>query len=136
MRRLLALLCAPLSALALTACASTVSTSSFQGEQHAVAVTVANLQSDATAAEHKKICTEDVSAAVVTRLGGTKGCEEAVKRQLDEVDSLELSVESVQVAADGKTATANVKSIREGKSHAGTVSLVKEAGGWRISAVS
>jgi copper chaperone CopZ len=135
MRRLLVLPCV-LPALALAACASSVSTSSFHGEQHAVAQTIANLQTDATAGEQKKLCAQDMSAAAVARLGAAKGCEQAVKHQLDEVDSLEVSVESVQVAADGKTATASVKSIDEGKQRAGTVSLVKEDGRWKISAVS
>lgn len=135
MRRLLALLCVPVPALALVACASQVSTSSFKGEQHAAAQTVANLQADATAGEEKKICTEDLSASVVTRLGGTKGCEAAIKKQLAEVDSLELSVSGVTVEPSGKTATAQVKSIREGKKHAGTVTLVKEGDRWKISAL-
>jgi copper chaperone CopZ len=136
MRRLFALLCLLLSAVTLAACASTVSTAGFKGEQHDVAQTISNLQADATAGEEKKICADDVAAAVVTRLGGTAGCEAAIKSQLTEVDSLEASVQSVQIAPDGKSATAQVKSINEGKSHLGTVSLVKEAGKWKISGVS
>ena len=136
MRRLLALLCAPLPALALVACTSAVSTSSFHGVEHEVAQTVANLQADATSNDPKKICANDVSQAVVARLGGIKGCEAAIKRQLNEVDSLELSVQSVQVASDGATATAHVKSVHEGKSRAGTVSLVKEDGRWKVSGVA
>jgi hypothetical protein len=135
MRRPLALLCAPLSALALAACGSTVSTSGFSGEQHEVAQTISNLQADATAGEPKKICTNDIAAPVVARLGGAKGCEAAIKSQLSEVDSLEVSVQSVTVAPDGKTATAQVRSIREGKSRPGTISLVKEGGKWRISSL-
>ena len=70
---------------------------------------------------------------MVTRLGGTAGCEAAIKSQLTEVDSLEASVQSVKVASDGKSATATVKSIHEGKSGPSTVSLVKEGGKWKIS---
>jgi hypothetical protein len=133
MRRPLALLCLPLTALALAGCGSAVSTSGFKGTEQEVAQTIANLQADATAAEQSKICANDLAAAVVTRLGGTKGCEAAIKSQLAQVDSLEVSVLSVKVAAAGTTATAQVKSIHEGKSRASAMSLVKEGGKWKIS---
>jgi copper chaperone CopZ len=135
MRRPLALLCLPLSALALTACGSTATTAGFKGEQHEAAQAVANLQTDATAAEQKKICADDIAAAIVKRLGGSKGCEAAIKSQLAEVDNLETSVKSVDIATGRKTATAQVKSIYEGKTVTRQVSLVKEAGKWKISGV-
>ena len=133
MRRPLALLCLPLSALALTACGNTVSTASFKGAEHEVAQTIANFQAAATAGEQKKICTEDLAAALVTRLGGTKRCEAAIKSQLNEVDSLEASVESVTLGPGGKTATAQVKSVHEGKKTTSTVVLVEEGRKWKIS---
>ncbi len=133
MRRPLALLCLPLCALALAACGAASTTVGFKGVQHEAAQTVANLASDATASEQKKICEDDLAAATVARLGGTKACEATVKSQLAEVDNLEVSVQSVQIAADGTTATAQVKSVREGKSRASTLALVKERGKWKIS---
>jgi hypothetical protein len=136
MRRLPALLCLPLSATLLAACGSTTATAPFKGEKHEVAQTIANLQTHATAAEQKKICGEDLAAAVVTRLGGSKRCEAAIKSQLAEVDNLETTVKSVDVTAVGKTATAQVKSIHEGKTATSTVSLVKEGADWKISGVS
>jgi hypothetical protein len=126
-------LCLPLSALALTGCGSTVSTANFKGAQHEVAQTISNLQADATAGEQKKICADDLAAAVITRLGGKKGCEAAIKKQLAEVDSLDVSVQSVQLASTGTHASASVRSIYEGKSRPGSVSLVKESGKWKIS---
>lgn len=135
MPRPLAMLCLALSALVLAACAKTVSTSAFKGEQHEVAQTVANFQTAATDTDEKKICTEVLAAAVVARLGGTKRCEAAIKSQLTEVDSLEASVESVALGAGGKTATAQVKSVREGKKVTSTLALVKEGGKWKISGV-
>ena len=128
MRRAFALLCLPVSALALAACGSTVSTAGFKGQQHEVAQTISNLQADATAAEQSKICADDLAASVVSKLGGAKGCEAAIKSQLAQVDSLEVSVESVKLAPSGTTATAQAKSIHEGKSRASAVSLVKERG--------
>ena len=133
MRRAFALPCLLLSTLALTACGTSVSTAGFKGEQHEVAQTISNLQADATAAEQSKICADDLAASVVRKLGGTKGCEATIKSQLAQVDSLEVSVKSVQVATDASTATAQVKSIHEGKSRASAVSLVKEGGKWKVS---
>ena len=49
----------------------------------------------------------------MTRLGGIKGCETAVKNRLSEIDNTELTVESVKVVGD--TATAEVKSVYGGK---------------------
>lgn len=132
----LALLCLPLCAVAVAACGTTTSTASFKGEQHEVAQTIANLQADATAGEPKKICTNDVAASIVSRLGRSKGCETAIKNQLAEVDTLEVSVQSVKIASGGLTATAQVKSTQSGKKKPGTISLVKEGKLWKVSAVS
>jgi monoamine oxidase len=129
------LLCLVLIALGLAACGNTVSTSGFKGEQHAIAQTVANLQSDATAGDEKKICAKDLAAAVVKRLGGAKRCEKAIKDQLAEIDSLEAKVESIRLGAAGTTATARVKSTHAGKSRVSTVMLVKEGGKWKVSAL-
>jgi hypothetical protein len=135
MRLPLALICLPLSAFALAGCGSTTTTAGFTGVKHEVAQTIANLQSDATSAEPKKICADQLADALVTRLGGASGCEKAIKDQLAEIDSLETSIKSVDVAAGGRTARAQVSSIREGKTATSTMSLVKEAGKWKISGI-
>jgi Protein of unknown function (DUF3828) len=137
--RPLALLCAPLLALGVTACASTSSSSSssFKGEQHAIAQVISSLQTEATADEAKQICASLLSTALTARLNAARGgCTEALKSQLAEVDSLEVSVQSVHPAADGKTATAQVKGTREGKKAITTVLLVKENQKWKISGLS
>lgn len=131
MRRLFALTCLPLCSLVLAACATTTSTSNFKGAEHEVAQTVANLQSDVTSGEQKKICGKDLAAGVVSKLGGTKACEAAIKEQLAEIDSTELVVESVKV--NGSTATATVKSVYGGKKRLKTLSLTSEGGKWKIS---
>ncbi len=137
--RRLALLCAPLLAFGLGACGSTSSVTGFKGEEHAVAQTIANLQSDATARDEQKICTELLAKAVVARLELVKGgCKEAMSKQLGEIDTYEVTVESVKVDASAvpPTASASVKNVRSGKTGLSTVSLVKEAGKWRISSIS
>ncbi|HUB36494.1 MAG TPA: nuclear transport factor 2 family protein [Solirubrobacteraceae bacterium] len=123
-------------ALGLGGCGtSTTSTSGFKGEQHAVAQTIANLQSHGTALEAKKVCSQDLASTVVKPLNrATGGCVKAIEKQLKQVDSFEVTVESVKVS--GATASAQVKSVHEGKQAISTVDLVKEGGRWRISSFS
>ena len=61
LKRALVLLCVPLLAVVVSACASTTSTS-FKGESHAVAQRIADLQTEATADEAQKICSDDSRA--------------------------------------------------------------------------
>jgi hypothetical protein len=120
-------------ALTLGACGSAVSTSSFKGEQHAVAQTISNLQSDVTAGEQKKVCADDLAASLVNRLGGRSGCEAAVKSQLGEIDSTTLEIVSVQLAAGGRSASSQVKSVYSGKKRTSTLLLTREGSSWRVS---
>jgi hypothetical protein len=132
-KRSLPLLCAPLLALGVSACASTSSVSSFKGEDHAVAQAIANLQSYGTAGEAQKICTDLLSSAVVARLSSSRGgCKQALKSQLSQVDTPEVTVEKVQTHG-ATSATAEVKSTYAGKSKLTNVTLVKEDGAWKIS---
>ncbi len=134
-RKVAILLCAPLLATGVTACASTTSTSAFKGEAQKVAQTVANLQSDASALEAKKICGEDLAGARVAQLDkATGGCKKAIEGQLKEIDTFETTVEGVKVAGD--RASARVKSVYAGKKAIATLTLVKEAGKWKISGIS
>src|SRR5437868_9655087 len=113
----------------LAACGSTVSTTNFKGEQHAVAQAISNLQSDVRAADQQKICSNDLAGPVVARLNATPGgCKQALKGQLSEIDNFDATVESVQIAGTGskRTATARVKSVYNGKNRVKTVSLVNE----------
>jgi hypothetical protein len=132
-RRALLLLCAPLLALGASACASTSTLSSFKGEEHAVAEVVSNLQSYGTAGEAQRICTDLLSSTVVASLRSSPGgCKQALKNQLSQVDTPEVTVEKVQLhGATG--ANAEVKSTYAGKAKLTTVTLVKEDGAWKIS---
>lgn len=134
-KRVIALLCAPSLALGLSACAQTVSTTGLKGDAKAAGETIKDLQSDVTTGESKKVCQKDLASAVVKRLqGASGGCQETIKKQLTEIGSVELTVESVQVS--GATATAHVKSVYSGKKRTSTMSLVKEGGRWKIAAFS
>jgi hypothetical protein len=134
-----ALLGATLLVFGLAACGSTVATSSFKGEQHEVAQTISNLQSDTRAGDQQKICENDLAGPVLTRLGTTPGgCKQAIKGQLAEIDNFDVTVESVQITGTGskRAATARVKSVYNGKSRVRTVSLVFEGGKWKILRVA
>jgi hypothetical protein len=138
LKRASALLCAPLLALGLSACAKTLSTSGLSGESKRVAETIKNLQSDVTAGEEKKICQKDLASTVVKGLSSAKGgCQQAIKDQLAEIDSFEVTIDSVQLGGTSaaRTATARVKSVYSGKKRTSTVSLVKESGKWKVSSL-
>jgi hypothetical protein len=133
--RVLALACLPALALGAVACGTTTSTSDFHGAEREAAQTVADLQSDVTSGERKKICERDLAAPVVTRLGGRARCETVVKNRLAEIDNTEIKIESVKVS--GSTATATVKSTYSGnKSARWTVALAKEGSRWKITGIS
>ena len=137
-------LCAAMLALALAGCGTTsVSPSAFKGEKREVAQAIANLQSDLTSSDQKKVCTNDLDAAVVASLsyaaagnkGPAAGCEQAIKKQLTVIDNLELAAYSVTLTGTGaqQTAQARVSSIYEGKTRLSTLTLVKEGGKWKVS---
>jgi copper chaperone CopZ len=96
---------------------------------------VSSLQSNATALEAKKVCSENLASANVARLDkAAGGCKKALETQLKEIDSFETTVESVQISGD--TASARVKGVHSGKKAIYKLTLVKEDGKWKVSAVS
>lgn len=119
--------------MGLEACGETASTSNFKGESHNVAQTVSNLQSAITASDQKKLCENDLAAALIARLHSAGGCQAVLKKQLHEIDSLNLAIESIAVGGAG--ASARVKSTYSGKSRITTLTLVKEGSRWKISGV-
>ena len=137
-RPLATLFCAPLLAVGFAACASTSTTAGFKGEAHAVAQTISNLQADASGRDEQKICADDLASSVVRRLESAKGgCKQALKNQLEEVDNFELTVEEVHLSGSAAhpTASASVRNLNSGKTRLSTISLVKEAGRWKVSSI-
>jgi hypothetical protein len=131
-------LCASLLALGISGCAKSVSTSGFSGESKEVAQTIKDLQTDVTAGDQKKVCQNDLASALVTRLNATKGgCQQAIKDQLTEIDSFEITVESIKLGGTSaaRTASARVNSVFGGKKRPSTLSLVKEGAKWKVSAL-
>ncbi len=125
---------AVLLGVVLGACGSSVTTSGFKGEAHAVAQRISNQQSDISAASEQNICEKDFSRAARARLstvGNT--CKAALKRQLGAIDDYELTIK--KIAVNGATATARVRSTWSGKLRTSTLKLVKEGGSWRVEGV-
>jgi hypothetical protein len=137
-KRIVAPLCVPVCALAVAACGSSTASTAFQGESHEAAQAITNFQNDTRGGDQQQVCARDLAGAIVTRLSrASGGCKEAFKTQLGEVDSYELTIQSIQLGGTGarRTASARVRSIYSGKKREGTLSLVKEAGKWKISGV-
>jgi hypothetical protein len=120
----------------LGACGETASTSAFKGESHSVATTVSDFQKDATGGDQKKLCENDLAATLTTRLRGAGGCQAVLKKQLHEIDALNMTIESINLGGASKRALARVKSTYSGKSRITTLTLVKEGSRWKISGVS
>jgi hypothetical protein len=131
LRHAAVVLCGLAFAVGLAACGETTSTSKFTGESHDVAQTLSDFQGNVTAREQKKLCENDLAASVTKRLQSVGGCQAVLKKQLVQLDSTNLTIESVSVS--GATATAKVKSTYSGKSRVTTVSLVKEGSRWKIA---
>jgi hypothetical protein len=99
-----------------------------------VAQRISDFQADVTGSNEQKVCQNDFAAAVRSRLqtaGG--GCPAALRHQLKQIDTLELTIKSIEVK--GATASASVKSTWSGKSQNSTLRLVKEGSAWRIAAL-
>jgi hypothetical protein len=131
LRPVVAGICALAFAVGVSACAETASTNKFSGESHNVAQTVSNFQADATAEDEKKLCDNDLAAALTVKLGRVGGCQTVLKAQLHEIDALGLKIESITV--NGTHALAHVKSTYLGKDRVSTLALVKEGTHWKIS---
>jgi hypothetical protein len=127
--------CALALAIGLAACGETASTSSFKGESHNVAQTVSNFQADATSADQKKLCENDLAATLTARLRSGGGCQTVLKNQLHEIDALNMTIESIAIGGTSTRALARVKSTYSGKSRITTLTLVKEGSRWKISGV-
>lgn len=132
--RALTLTALALSALALAACGETVSTEKYKGEEKVVAQRISDFQSDATASDEKKVCENDLAAAVKAKLGSAgSSCQNALEHQLSQIDTLELKIKSI--AVKGNTAAAHVTSTWSGKTRESILTLTKEGTAWRISAL-
>ncbi|HXR14093.1 MAG TPA: nuclear transport factor 2 family protein [Solirubrobacteraceae bacterium] len=124
-------------ALALGGCSLTPTSSSSAGGFAGAAANVATelnlLASDASSANGSDICKNVLAASVRSKLNQLGTCATIIDNQLKTSDDFTMTVEAIKVT--GSTATAQVKTVRNGKKIISTVSLVKQSGGWRITSI-
>lgn len=94
------------------------------------------LSSAASSKDANKICTKilaDARSAMLKAAGGS--CSSVVGKQLDTVDTFNVTVQSVTIT--GTTAQAKVTSTSDGKDKTDTLSLMRAADGtWRIASLA
>ena len=136
-RRLALIGSVALAGVTLAGCGtSTVTTSSFTGPARSVAQTISDFQNDGETHNDSKLCEQDLATAIVDKLASPgRTCATVISKQLNEVDTFDLSLVTVRVndATSPPTATARVKDTRNGVSHMDTLTLVKEGSRWKIS---
>ena len=104
----------------------------FGGEQRLVAQAIEDLQDAAIDGDEDRICRELLAEGLAERMGGTgQDCERTVRDALEDTDTSDLTVRSVEIS--GTTATARVKAERGDADRETTVGLAKEGARWRIS---
>jgi hypothetical protein len=104
----------------------------FRGPQRLVANTVEDLQSAAEDSDEGKICRDLLARALADRLArGAGGCQATVAAALEDSDTNELDVRSVQIT--GERATARVRMETGDRDRVTQVALVRERNGWRIA---
>ena len=125
-RRLAAAL---LIALALAGCGA--AGNEFEGEERAVAQTVADLASAAQGGQGEEICGRLLAPELVDRLAdGSRSCAQEVTAAVRDAQDHTLEVKDVEVR--GTTATARVE---DGDGREQRLELVKEGGAdWKVSA--
>jgi hypothetical protein len=117
-------------------CGSTAnSAAKFKGDQASVAATIDALSTAASSHDTGKICTKILAPAVSAKLKAAGGsCASVVGKQLDTVDTYQVTVQSVTVS--GTSAQAKVTSTSNGKDKTDTLNLVRlPDGSWRIASL-
>jgi hypothetical protein len=112
---------------------SSSSAGSFTGAKANVATALNLLASDASSANGADICKNVLASSVRSKLNQLGTCATIIDNQLKTSDDFTLTVEAIHVT--GSSATAQVKVVRNNKKVISTVSLLKQTGGWRVSAI-
>jgi outer membrane lipoprotein-sorting protein len=112
---------------------SSNSATKFTGAQKDVASAVEDFETAARKSDEGQICTNLLASSLIDSLRSASGetCNKAVNNALDDADSYDLTVKSVNVS--GNTATAVVDS--KNKATNDTLKLVKEGGRWKIASL-
>lgn len=103
----------------------------FNAEQQAVIARIGEF-ADATANQDYKTLCNDILSKEASKIGGN--CVKTFEQTGAQIKDFKITVKSVKMGADGKTATAtvDVTSNVNKAVQAQTLSMVKEGGEWRI----
>jgi ABC-type oligopeptide transport system substrate-binding subunit len=124
--------CAALAAGCAPTSSSKTDVGKFKGAQRPVAQAVSDFQTAATNGDEERICSTLLARSLVSQLTAHgKACPAVVHEAIRDADTVDLTVQSVQV--DGDKATARVKLETGKKDRAATLGLVRENGTWRIA---
>ena len=109
------------------------STSSFKGDEKAVAKVIEDLQSDASGRKPSAICSDVLSRALADKLKSAgSDCAGEMEKMTGDSDDFELKVTDVTIT--GKSATAKVQARRgTDKNATTTYTLVREGNDWRLN---
>ena len=137
-RTLPALVAAVLAAALLAAgCApstdsSSNSTSKFKGDARLAAQTIEDLQSAANDSDEAEICDQLLARAFAGRIASAGGsCTDGVDEAIKDADSIDMTVESVQVSGDQATARVKLETGKDDRR--ATFRLVRENRRWKIA---
>ena len=109
------------------------STSSFKGDEKAVAKVIEDLQSDASGRKPSAICSDVLSRALADKLKSAgSDCAGEMEKMTGDSDDFELKVTDVTIT--GNSATAKVQARRgTDKNATTTYTLVREGNDWRLN---
>ncbi len=112
--------------------ASTTSTDDFEGDERAVAQTVADLAEAGSAREAVDICGGVVSNELRERIAeGGSSCNDEMQKAIEDVDGFDIEINDVRIT--GSEAEADVESADRDRRVRRTFTLVREDGDWRIT---
>lgn len=109
----------------------------FQGEQRLVANTIEDLEDAGADRDTDEICSllsQDLVERIRATAEGRQTCPEALEDPVDDADSFDLDVRSIELS--GSRATAVVESEDGDDAVTDRLGLVKESGRWKIDALS
>jgi len=111
---------------------SSNSTSKFKGDARLAAQTVEDLQSAADDGDEAQICDELLARAFAGRIAAAGGnCPDGVEEAIKDADSIDMTVESVQVSGDQATARVRLETGKDDRR--ATFRLVRENRRWKIA---
>jgi hypothetical protein len=114
----------------LSGASKTSNSGSFTGNQGNVASTLNAFSSDASSNNAAAICSNILSSAALARIAHAGQCKTIITNQLKTINDFVLTIEDIQV--HGNTATADVRTVHNGKKVTQPVTLVHEPSGWRV----